>query len=246
VTGPSDSAGTPWQARELSPSGFESDDGAADPALLAVLASPPDDATLVRAVRAARLVVPVVAAPTEVDTSGEHAVETSVEMAAVTLVAPDGRRALPVFSGVDALRAWDPRARPVPVTAPRAGQAAITEGCDVVVVDVAGPTTRVLRSSMVWAIALDREWVPAHTDPFVVRAVAVAAGGEPDARGSCGSCCTCGPGSAPTPCARWPPASASDWPPTGSCAPASTASRSPCAEHVAARPGRFRSAPRRW
>jgi len=180
VTGPSDSAGTPWQARELSPSGFESDDGAADPALLAVLASPPDDATLVRAVRAARLVVPVVAAPTEVDTSGEHAVETSVEMAAVTLVAPDGRRALPVFSGVDALRAWDPRARPVPVTAPRAGQAAITEGCDVVVVDVAGPTTRVLRSSMVWAIALDREWVPAHTDPFVVRAVAVAVGGEPD------------------------------------------------------------------
>ena len=81
------------------------------------------------AVRAARFLVPVVAAPTGIDTSGEHAVETSVDMAAVTLVAPDGRRALPVFSGLDALRAWDPQARPVPVTPARAGQAAVTEGC---------------------------------------------------------------------------------------------------------------------
>jgi hypothetical protein len=100
-------------------------------------------------------------------------------MAAVTLVAPDGRRALPVFSGLDALRAWDPQARPVPVTSARAGQAAVTEGCDVVVVDVAGPATRVLRSSMVWALAQDREWLPAHTDPFVLRGVADAVAGEP-------------------------------------------------------------------
>ena len=111
---PADSAGTPWQARELSPSGFEADDGTASPALLAALASAPDDTALMEAVRAARLLVPVVAAPTEVDTTGEHPVETSVDMAAVTLVAPDGRRALPVFSGLDSLRAWDPDARPVP------------------------------------------------------------------------------------------------------------------------------------
>ncbi len=180
MTSPSDSAGTPWQARELSPSGFEADDGAADPALLAALASAPDDAALVEAVRTARLIVPVVATPTEVDTSGDHDVEKSVDMAAVTLVAPDGRRALPVFSGLDALRAWDPRARPVPVTSARAGQAAVTEGCDVVVVDVAGPATRVLRPSMVWALAQDREWLPAHTDPFVVRGVAAAVAGEAD------------------------------------------------------------------
>jgi hypothetical protein len=179
VTTPSDSAGTPWQARALSPSGFETDDGAADPALRSALASAADDAALVRAVRASRLLVPVVAAPTEVDTSGEHAVDRSVDMAAVTLVAPDGRRALPVFSGLDALRAWDPQARPVPVTSARAGQAAVTEGCDVVVVDVAGPATRVLRSSMVWALAQDREWLPAHTDPFVLRGVADAVAGEP-------------------------------------------------------------------
>ena len=61
---PADSAGTPWQARELSPSGFEADDGTASPALLAALASAPDDTALMEAVRAARLLVPVVAAPT--------------------------------------------------------------------------------------------------------------------------------------------------------------------------------------
>jgi hypothetical protein len=177
---PRDSAGTPWAARELTPSGFESDDGSADRALLAALASAPDDADLVRAVRSARLLVPVVAAPTDVDTSGEHPVETGVDMAAVTLVAPDGRRGLPAFSGLDALRAWDPLARPVPVTPARAGQAAVTEGCEVIVLDVAGPATRVLRPSMVWALAQDRDWLPAHEDPFVARAVAAAVAPEDD------------------------------------------------------------------
>ena len=95
-------------------------------------------------------------------------------MAAVTLVAPDGQRALPVFTGTDALTAWDPGARPVPVTPARAGQAAVSEGCDVIVVDVAGPATRVLRPSMVWALAQQRPWEPAHTDPFVDRSVAAA------------------------------------------------------------------------
>ncbi len=173
-----DSAGTPWADRELSSSGFETDDGSADPALRSALASAPDDAVLMRHVRAARLLVPVVAAPTEVDRSGEHPVETSVDMTAVTLVAPDGRRALPVFTGLDALRAWDPQARPVAVSPARAGQAAVTEGCEVIVLDVAGPGTRVLRSSMVWALAQDREWLPAHTDPFVARAVDTAVAPE--------------------------------------------------------------------
>ena len=43
----------------------------------------------------------------------------------------------------------------------------MSEGCDVIVVDVAGPATRVLRASMVWALAQQRPWEPAHTDPFV-------------------------------------------------------------------------------
>jgi hypothetical protein len=178
-TGPTDSAEVPWHGRELSPSGFETDTGAADPGLLAALAGEADDSTLMRALEDARLLVPVVAEPTGVDDSGAHAVETGVDMAAVTLVAPDGRRALPVFSGTDALTAWDPAARPVPVTPARAARAAVFEGCDVLVVDVAGPATRVLRPSMLWALAQERPWQPAHTDPFVARSLAAALADEP-------------------------------------------------------------------
>jgi hypothetical protein len=177
--GPADSARVPWAGRDLSPSGFEADTGGADEHLRALLADAgTDDATLMAAVQAARFVVPIVAEPTAVEASGRHTVEKQVDMAAVTLVAPDGTRALPVFTGTDALAAWDASARPVPVTAARVGQAAVTERCDVVVVDVAGPATRVLRPSMVWALAQERPWEPALTDPFVDRSVAAAIDAE--------------------------------------------------------------------
>jgi hypothetical protein len=176
-----DSAGTPWRARELSPSGFEEDTGDADPRLRAVLADAGcGDEALMRAVEAARFLVPIVAEATAVDSGGGRTVETSVDMAAVTLVAADGNRALPVFTGADSLAAWDPAARPVPVTASRAGQAAVSEGCDAIVVDVAGPSARVLRPSMVWALAQQRAWVAPHVDPFVADAVASAVAGETD------------------------------------------------------------------
>jgi hypothetical protein len=180
----SDSADVPWAGRDLSPSGFETDTGAADPALLTALSTPGDDDTLMRAVEASRFVVPIVADLTEADTTGGHAVDKAVDMAAVTLVSPDGQRALPVFSGTDALTAWDPTARPVPVTPARAGQAAVAEGCDVIVIDVAGPATRVLRPSMVWALAQQRPWEPPHTDPFVARSVAAAVRDEDDVTAS--------------------------------------------------------------
>ncbi len=143
-------------------------------ALAADTLTPADERSLMRAVAAARLLVPIVAEPAEVDESGPLAVEKQTDMAAVTLVAPDGARALPVFSSMAALAAWDPSARPVPVTAARAAQAAVSERCDVMVLDVAGPRTVALRPSMVWALAQQREWVPAHEDETVCRALELA------------------------------------------------------------------------
>jgi hypothetical protein len=169
-----DSAGVPFGGRELSSTGFDGDTGAADPALVAALADPLDEVALLAAVSAARLLVPIVAEPVSLDDSGEHTVEKQTDMAAVTLVAPDGTRALPVFSSMAAISAWDPRARPVPVTAARAAQAAVSERCDVMVVDLAGPLTVALRPSMVWALAQQRDWLPAHEDETVRRAVATA------------------------------------------------------------------------
>lgn len=172
--GPSDSAGVPWGGRELSGTGFDHDTGAADPALLTALEQPGDEPALMAAVSAARLLVPVVAEPVSVEETNGLAAEKQTDMAAVTLVAPDGQRALPVFTSLAALTSWDPAARPVPVTASRAAQAAVSERCDVMVVDVAGPRTVVLRPSMVWALAQQRDWLPAHEDPAVAKAVAAA------------------------------------------------------------------------
>lgn len=167
--------------RDLVFTGFEGDDGSAPPALTAALEQA-DPSILLVALREARLLVPIVAEPVETASEGGLTVDKQTDMAAVTLVAPDGERALPVFSSLEALAAWDPEARPVPVTSARAAQAAVSERCDVVVLDVAGPRTRVLRPSMVWALAQAREWLAAHLDPFVAAGVARAVADEEHVR----------------------------------------------------------------
>ena len=65
--------------------------------------------------------------------------DKTVEMALPVMIGTDGRRALPAFTSVAALAAWDPAARPVPVPAHRAAQGAVQEGCAFLVVDPAGP-----------------------------------------------------------------------------------------------------------
>jgi hypothetical protein len=77
----------------------------------------------------ARLLVPVVA----LEAAGE------ADMAVPELVNDAGKRALPVFSSYDALRAWREDARPVPMSGARVMTAARAEGYDGVVLDVAGP-----------------------------------------------------------------------------------------------------------
>jgi hypothetical protein len=170
----SDSAGRTFGGRSLEATGFEADDGTADPALVVARANPGDERAWVAALAGSRFLVPVLAMPGEVEEVDGRLVEKTSDMAMVTLTSPDGQRALPVFTGTAALRAWDERARPIPVEATRAAQAAIAESCDVIVVDVAGPDAFVLRPSMMYALAQGREWLPGHEDPFVVRSVGQA------------------------------------------------------------------------
>ncbi len=201
-----DSHGATWAGRVLSPSGFEQDTGASDPRVLAALGG--DDATWMTVAAAARFLVAVLAHADEIQPNQDGlSVDAAVDMALVTLVAPDGARALPAFTGLDALLAWDASARPVPVTAERLAQSAITEQCDVIVINpsptgVPSPpgtsATRVLRPSQVWALAQRQPWLPPEVDPFVCRAVAAAVGrqeavvahsvfaGEPIGRGILG------------------------------------------------------------
>ncbi|EWT01463.1 hypothetical protein N864_20810, partial [Intrasporangium chromatireducens Q5-1] len=141
--------------------------------------SPETERVALGRVAAARWLVPVVAVASEVTESAGVRSDTRSDMATVTLTAPDGSRALPMFSSLAALADWDPSARPVAVPAASAAQAAISEGCDVLVVDVASAHAVVLRSSMLWALAQQREWLPSHLDPHVARAVARACDDEP-------------------------------------------------------------------
>jgi hypothetical protein len=115
----------------------EEDAGVPDPRLVAGLAA--GDAGTVRvALLSARLLVPVVA-------MGEES--TGAEMAVPGLVGADGRRALPVFSGVEALAAWRSDARPVPMPGAQAVAAAQDEGYAALVLDVAGPVSHVVETA---------------------------------------------------------------------------------------------------
>ena len=147
------------------------DDGSADPALAAALdewkagGRPHPARSLHRSLRRARLLVPVVAVLDEAEEGG-HGLrqEKSSHMASVTIGRPDGRRGLPAFTSTQALVAWNPDARPVSLEAPRAGQAALAEGCDALLLDPSGPVPHVVAGPALWALAQDRDWVEPHRD----------------------------------------------------------------------------------
>lgn len=172
-----DTGGVPWLGRTLTGTGFDGDTGAADAVLAGLLATSDgerDEHAIVAAVAQARLIVPIMAVPGEIDVSSGIPVDATSDMASVTLVAPDGQRALPAFTSTQALVSWNPEARPVPVTAQRAALAAVQEGCDVIPLDLPvppGSAAFTLRASMVWALAMAREWRPAHEDEHVAEAL---------------------------------------------------------------------------
>lgn len=190
-----DSGGASWSGRVLTSTGFDGDQGAADPDLLAALEYPQDETRLMRALTGARLLVPIVAIPAssandsgatdskdpgDADLVESFALNSATEMAVVTLTSSDGQRGLPVFSSVAALSAWDVTARPSPVTSARAAQAAVAERCEVLLLDRGSEHECILRPSMVWALAQQRDWLPAHTDPFVAQALSRATADEED------------------------------------------------------------------
>ena len=173
-----DSAGIPFGGREVTSTGFDNDTGEADAELMRLLEAGDEEAWVSRLAQT-RLLVPIVAAPTEVTTDENTGLtaEKSTDMAVVTITAPDGTKGLPVFTSMQELGEWDPSARPSPVRAPFAAQAAISEECQVLLLDMASKHRVVVRPSMVWALAQGQSWVPAHKDEHVRQAVAHASRG---------------------------------------------------------------------
>ncbi|UZN04961.1 SseB family protein [Cellulomonas sp. S1-8] len=169
--------------RELPPSSpFAGDDGSADPDLAGVLARYGQGAAtladVVVAIAPTRVLVPVLAeleAADVVEHDGHaHTVDKEASAGIVALRTPDGRTALPVFTGVETMTRWRADARPVPTAVPRAALSAVAEGWEVLVVDAAGPTTVVLPRTAVYALAQGLAWRPAVQDGHVADDVRAA------------------------------------------------------------------------
>lgn len=191
---------------------FRDDDGSADPAVAAALAAfaaaQGSEHAALTALSGARFLVPVVAVLADDDATepgpatggsadgsassegggadGGAGGEKNSEMAMPTLVGRDGRAAIPVFTGVDALTRWQPAARPVPAEASGVWQAAVQDSC-AVIIDVAGPVPLAVEGARLTALANGQPVPLPHEDPDVRDTVAwilaQAAAARPPASG---------------------------------------------------------------
>lgn len=179
-----DSAGVPWAGRQFRPNPAADDDGAADPRLTEAIqrfrVRELGVADVVRAMRAARLLVPLVAVRGGEGSGadGQHA-DATQELSIVTVAAPDGRPVLPAFTSVDTMRAWDASARPIPIEAPRVALAAASDGTPLIVLDPGSPTEFAVRRPAFRALATGASWLPSFDDEAVLDAFVASARDEP-------------------------------------------------------------------
>lgn len=170
-----DSAGVSWAGRDYTVSPFPGDDGSIPPELAAAIdahrsGQDPHRQGLVAALGHARVLVPIMAVATELGATAHGLIgDNGADMAMVSITGADGSRTLPIFTSAAALTAWRSDARPVPVVAPQAAQAAVQEDCTSLLLDAAtsadegGPI--MLPRSVLWALAQGRDWMPPHQDP---------------------------------------------------------------------------------
>lgn len=112
---------------------WANDKGEADPYVRTALASGDIDALMV-ALAPSRLFIALVA-----ETAGESSEgDKNSDMSVACLLASDGRLGLLCFTGIDALTRWNPNARPVPISAPDAAEAALDENAQGIIIDLAG------------------------------------------------------------------------------------------------------------
>lgn len=131
---------------------FGDDDGSADPRVRAALEefdrAEGGPANVLAALATSRLLIPIVAVPGDdgpnddvpgADGSGGRADHSHADMATVLTTGRDGRSGLLAFTSVETLQRWNTEARPSPVPTRTAAEAALAEGADALVIDLAGP-----------------------------------------------------------------------------------------------------------
>lgn len=168
----SDSAGVPWEGRELHENNFANDDGSADENLIDTISKfqrgEAKNEDVVEALSKARLLIPLLADLGEAEI-GEHGhkIDKSAELSIVTVGTPDDQNGLPVFSSVAAMQRWNASARPVPSDATRVAIAAASEGNTRIILDAEGPTEFAIRRPAIAAIAQEEKWIHPARDSRV-------------------------------------------------------------------------------
>lgn len=178
-----DTAGQPWAGRtfEHSRPADPSDDGRADPRLAEVLrrweAAEAEESEVVTALSGARVFVAARAehSPEHGSAPDAHEGDKAADMALCSLTAPDGRRALPVFTSAEAVTAWAADARPIPFEARRVALSCVQDGAQLMVLDPGTSPGFVVRRPAVWAVAQGEAWAPSYASPLIRDALAAAA-----------------------------------------------------------------------
>ena len=155
---------------------FAGDDGSIDPRLAEVLSEHADGRASVRDVASVlagcRLMTPLLAVLDEAEMTPEGLRrDKSSHLASVSMLAPDGRRGLLAFTSVAAMAAWDPAARGIPAPASRVAAAALQEGADAVLLDLAGPVRVAVVGTVLRCLASGEPVPAASADPDVGAAV---------------------------------------------------------------------------
>jgi hypothetical protein len=137
--------------RSLAEPAFAGDDGRPDEVVRAVLGqSELSDLHVARYLRGVRLLTSIVAVLDEVDHDGS---DKDSHMAVVSMVNERGERGLLAFTGTDSLAAWSADARPMPSWGRDVALAALEDGATAVVIDVQGPSRRVLTGTSLSVLA---------------------------------------------------------------------------------------------
>jgi hypothetical protein len=99
-------------------------------------------------------------------------------MSIPTLMGQDGRAAVPAFTSLAAMHAWQPGARPVPADAARVWQAAAADAA-AVVLDIAGPVPLAIDGARLAALAAGQPVPRPEHDPDVHAVIGAVAATYP-------------------------------------------------------------------
>lgn len=202
--GAADSAGFPWAGRTFDhhETAFAGDDGAAPAELRNAVTELREAAKLflesrdregggfaelalahtraLRALSSCRVLVPLLAEAGDLGLTPEgRVVEKTQELSIVTVTGPDGRRAMPVFSSIAAMRTWNPEARPIPVPMPQAAIAAAQDETALIIVDPGTEEAEIgVRRTQLECVALAQDALPAWADEEVLDAFQQSVAGD--------------------------------------------------------------------